>query len=180
MESSYTFRHGETTSTAAHCLHTGPAAPHGYTLTHCTNQAPPHRLPTKHTQRPQRASLARPRRLQTLSALLKASPAESTEPGVSQLSAGPPGSPRPGGGRPAPRPALRGARLRALPGRAAPCRAVPGQAAPCRAARSQNGFPAPTKPAGAQRPAPGSRSVPCHSEAEFELTGRAAPAGPRV
>lgn len=132
MESSYTFRHGETTSTAAHCLHTGPAAPHGYTLTHCTNQAPPHRLPTKHTQRPQRASLARPRRLQTLSALLKASPAESTEPGVSQLSAGPPGSPRPGGGRPAPRPALRGARLRALPGRAAPCRAVPGRAVPGR------------------------------------------------
>lgn len=48
----------------------------------------------------------------------------------------------------------------------------PGHAVPCHTAGSQNGFPAPTKPAGAGRSDPASRSVPCHSEAEFELSGR--------
>lgn len=47
-----------------------------------------------------------------------------------------------------------------------------GHAVPCHTAGSQNGFPAPTKPAGSEGSDPASRSLPCHSEAEFEFTGR--------
>lgn len=96
---------------------------------------------------------------------------------------------------PAERPGTAGRRGRCPAPRAAPAggRGGPGgrRAAPAEAARAQGALPggrdmlfhatpqdpkmaspAPTKPAGSEGSDPASRSLPCHSEAEFEFTGR--------